>query len=38
MLLASFPDLAPLLAYAGTAGPIYLNGLVRHYYLRGERL
>ncbi len=34
--LASIPELSSIQAYAGTAAPFNFNGLVRHYYLRGE--
>lgn len=34
--LAGLEELASIQAYAGTAAPFNFNGLVRHYYLRGE--
>jgi len=34
--LASLPELTSIQAYAGTAAPFNFNGLVRHYYLRGN--
>ncbi|MFA6140995.1 MAG: efflux RND transporter permease subunit, partial [Hyphomicrobium sp.] len=34
--LSDLSELASIQAYAGTAAPFNFNGLVRHYYLRGE--
>ena len=34
--LASLDELASIQAYAGTTAPFNFNGLVRHYYLRGD--
>jgi multidrug efflux pump subunit AcrB len=34
--LAQQPEVANIQTYAGTAGPYNFNGLVRHYYLRGQ--
>jgi len=34
--LAGLEELASIQSYAGTAAPFNFNGLVRHYYLRGE--
>jgi multidrug efflux pump subunit AcrB len=34
--MANLPELVSIQAYAGAAAPFNFNGLVRHYYLRGE--